>query len=255
MASNYNEIALDYAASLDKLPAAKHVDDYTFFNMVGEVTGKTILDIGCGPGVYTRPLKQMGAARVVGLDYAPEMIKQAQAEETRSPLGIEYILGDMFAPVRLGSFDLAVASFILGLAPTREHLLKACQMVHSNLRARGRFLVAGLNPELSPATYPLFEKYGYKVSASGPLEEGAIITVVVSSDDKQLVYQDYFHSHADYEWALQTAGFQAIRWRRPMVSPEGLQQFGQEFWRDYIECQYGIYLECVRAESKLQSIP
>lgn len=124
-----------------------------------------------------------------------------------------------------------------------------------NLRARGRFLVAGLNPELSPATYPLFEKYGYKVSASGPLEEGAIITVIVSSDDKQLVYQDYYHSHADYEWALQTAGFQAIRWRRPMVSPEGLQQFGQEFWRDYIECQYGIYLECVRAESKLQSIP
>jgi 2-polyprenyl-3-methyl-5-hydroxy-6-metoxy-1,4-benzoquinol methylase len=239
-------VAPDYQVWVNGLAVAKHVDDYTLLNMAGNVTGKAILEIGCGTGNCTKPLKRMGARRVVGLDCSPAMLQVAQAEEDRSPLGIEYIVGDMFAPAIVGSFDLVVASGVLSVSPTREHLLKAGQMAFNNLTAGGRFIVFDMNPELSPKVYPLCEKYGFKLSTLGPLEEGAIIVCSIPAGDKQLVFHSYYHSHADYEWALRTAGFQTIRWRRPMVSPEGLQEFGEEFWHDYVECPMSIYLECVK---------
>jgi SAM-dependent methyltransferase len=42
------------------------------------VDGKSILDIGCGPGHYAIALSKSGAKNVVGIDFAPEMIKIAK---------------------------------------------------------------------------------------------------------------------------------------------------------------------------------
>jgi len=42
------------------------------------VQGKTVLDIGCGPGLYSVALAERGAGRVVGLDFAEGMLKLAR---------------------------------------------------------------------------------------------------------------------------------------------------------------------------------
>lgn len=42
------------------------------------IVGKTVLDIGCGPGHYSVALAKNGAARVFGIDFADEMISIAQ---------------------------------------------------------------------------------------------------------------------------------------------------------------------------------
>jgi len=42
------------------------------------VEGKTILDVGCGPGHYCVALAQSGARQVVGVDAAPAMIELAR---------------------------------------------------------------------------------------------------------------------------------------------------------------------------------
>src|SRR5271169_3612495 len=41
------------------------------------IEGKTVLDIGCGPGHYSISLAQAGAARAVGLDFADGMLRLA----------------------------------------------------------------------------------------------------------------------------------------------------------------------------------
>ena len=41
------------------------------------VQGKSVLDIGCGPGHYSITLAQRVAARVVGIDFAEGMLKLA----------------------------------------------------------------------------------------------------------------------------------------------------------------------------------
>lgn len=46
------------------------------------IAGKSVLDIGCGPGHYAITLAQRGAARVVGIDFAEGMLQLA-AEHAR----------------------------------------------------------------------------------------------------------------------------------------------------------------------------
>src|SRR5437867_10457540 len=40
--------------------------------------GASVLDIGCGSGVYLEELGRRGAARLVGLDFAPAMLELAR---------------------------------------------------------------------------------------------------------------------------------------------------------------------------------
>jgi 2-polyprenyl-3-methyl-5-hydroxy-6-metoxy-1,4-benzoquinol methylase len=47
------------------------------------VEGKTVLDVGCGPGHYAITLAQRGAARVLGIDFAEGMLGLA-AEHART---------------------------------------------------------------------------------------------------------------------------------------------------------------------------
>ncbi len=240
---DYEKIAADYPHHMFYM---KYVDDPTFFHLLGDITGQSILDIGCGKGEHAREFKKRGAAHVMGVDYSPEMLKFAQIEESRSPLGIEYRQMDMMNPEKIGSFDLVAAFSVLTIAPTKEKLLNACRTVIMNLKPGGRFITVGLNPEQDPKTYPLTEKYGFKMLNPPPLEEGAVLLSSVPVDGKELLIEDYYFTLATYEWALQTAGFREIRWHSPIVSPEGLESYGEAFWQDFIDCKMSMYLECVK---------
>lgn len=50
------------------------------------IQGKTVLDIGCGPGHYSVELARRGAAKVVGIDFADNMI--AIAREQAAAAGV-----------------------------------------------------------------------------------------------------------------------------------------------------------------------
>ena len=60
-----------------------------FFDFVGDLSGQSVLDAGCGEGFNTRLLARRGA-RMTGVDISPRMIDLARAEEEREPLGIRY---------------------------------------------------------------------------------------------------------------------------------------------------------------------
>ncbi len=53
-----------------------------------------ILDLGCGPGLYTSRLAQRGHT-CVGIDYSPASVAYAKDEARRMALSCEYVLGDM----------------------------------------------------------------------------------------------------------------------------------------------------------------
>jgi SAM-dependent methyltransferase len=69
--------------------------------MVGALDGKSVLDLACGFGFYTRLLKQHGAAQVLGVDISPEMIHLAYQQEQAAPLGITYQICDAVTLVRV----------------------------------------------------------------------------------------------------------------------------------------------------------
>src|SRR5205809_634057 len=90
----------------DHSPALrKRAESYTFFRLVGDITGKRVLDLASGFGFYTRQLRPRGAAQVVGVDISPEMVRLAREKAQDDPDGIAYLVYDAAQLPRLGRFD------------------------------------------------------------------------------------------------------------------------------------------------------
>ena len=53
------------------------------FELIGDVKGKKILDIGCGAGGHDRKLIELGAKSVLGIDISKRMIREAEKHKTR----------------------------------------------------------------------------------------------------------------------------------------------------------------------------
>ena len=245
MVAYYDTIAQQYQQS-KKLPYRLHIEAYTYFNLLGELAGKSILDLGCGEGFYTRQFIEKGAARVVGVDISPKMIELARQQEAREPLGIEYIVCDVLELGKIDSFDLVVASYLLNYAQTKEQLLKMCQSIFANLKPGDRFVSVNDNSEQLSESYLISEKYGFIKSISEPLREGTPITYTMSADGQKFRFDNYYLSQATYEWAFRSVGFKEIRWQKPIVSPEGVQEFGKEFWQDFLDYAPMVGIECLK---------
>ncbi|MBE9250536.1 class I SAM-dependent methyltransferase [Dolichospermum sp. LEGE 00240] len=244
MASNYDSIAKEYKESKE-LPIRLHIEAYTYFNMLGNLAGKSILDLACGEGFYSRKFKDQGAAKVVGVDISQKIIELAREEETRKFQNIEYILGDVLELGEIGSFDLVVASYLLNYARSPEELLKMCESIFANLKPGGRFVTINNNPSQAPISYLKTEKYGFIKSIDSPLIEGTPIKYTFINNHK-FTFDNYYLSIPTHEWAFQSVGFKEVRWQSPIVSPDGIKEFGQEFWQDFLDSVPIIGIECFK---------
>src|SRR5688500_17235102 len=119
MSDAYAAIAEGYKKAKSH-PWRQHVEEFTLFQLLGEVAGKVVLDLACGEGFYTRRLKHHGAARVVGVDISERMIALGQAEEMRHPLGVEYVHQDVMEWEPAERFDVVVAAYLLNYAQTAD---------------------------------------------------------------------------------------------------------------------------------------
>jgi 2-polyprenyl-3-methyl-5-hydroxy-6-metoxy-1,4-benzoquinol methylase len=78
----------------------------------GDVAGKSILDIGCGSGVYSIELARRGARRVLGLDFSEPMLEIARraAREAGVEGAIEFRRAEFLAHDLGGeTFDVSIA--------------------------------------------------------------------------------------------------------------------------------------------------
>jgi ubiquinone/menaquinone biosynthesis C-methylase UbiE len=74
------------------------------------IEGHSVIDIGCGPGHYGIALARAGAARVLGLDFAPGMLTIAR--ERAAAAGVaqrcSFVLGDFLDQALPERFDYAI---------------------------------------------------------------------------------------------------------------------------------------------------
>ena len=75
---SYEKMAEDYADHVDNKPWNADYERPATLSLVGEVKGERILDAGCAAGWYSKKFLEMGAEKVVGLDFSPEMVKMAR---------------------------------------------------------------------------------------------------------------------------------------------------------------------------------
>src|SRR5580692_10853757 len=89
------------------------------FREAGDVAGKSILDIGCGSGIYAVDFARRGAKRVLGVDFSGNMLRLAREEATRR--GVDEICdfrqADFSEAAFDEAFDVAIAMGVFDYLP------------------------------------------------------------------------------------------------------------------------------------------
>ena len=229
--NEYDDIAEAYRNS-KQLSFRKYLEEYSLFEMLGEVRGKSVLDLACGEGFYTRKIKQAGAAEVTGVDISTEMIRLAEKEEKDFPLGCRYVNRDVAELERAEPVDFVVAMYLLNYAKTKEELLRFCQVSYNVLRSAGRFVGVNDNVRNPPNGTVSFAKYGFEKECATPPKEGDVILYkLVNEDGKQFEFKNFYLAPETYQWAFQEAGFTDFKWVDLHLA--SIQQ-GNLFWDEFL---------------------
>ena len=228
--ATYDRIAHEYRKSTE-LPLRVYVDRPTLLGLAGPLDGRSVLDLACGEGHYTRLLKQAGAAETLGVDLSREMVALAEAAESRDPLGCRYQVGNA-ADLALGrTFDLVVSVYLLNYASTKDRLLDFCRTIRRHLSPGGRFVGLTLNITLDPAHYADGKHYGLWVTGPAQPKEGDPLTVRIANPDGGTAsFDNHYLTPETYADAFAAAGLQDFAWRPMQVSEEGLAAFPPGYW-------------------------
>jgi tRNA (mo5U34)-methyltransferase len=122
-----------------------------------DLTGKTVLDIGCNAGFYALEMKRRGAARVLGIDHDPDYLKQARFAAEITGLEVEFAQLSTYDVGALGErFDLVL---FLGVLYHLRHPLLALDLIREHV-ARD-LLVCQSMPRGDPGEEPLDTDYPF----------------------------------------------------------------------------------------------
>jgi tRNA (mo5U34)-methyltransferase len=97
-----------------------------------DLSGKSVLDIGCNAGFYSIEMKRRGAARVVGIDSDERYLAQARlAADTLGFADIEYRMLSVYDVAALGEkFDLVI---FMGVLYHLRHPLLALDLIREHV--------------------------------------------------------------------------------------------------------------------------
>lgn len=173
------------------------------------LSGRRVLDLGCGEGFVARQIKSAGALSVLGVDLSAGMIEEARAEEKRQPLGIDYRQEDAVELQNLGeaAFDRIAAVFLFNYLDSNA-MGEVMRRVRRWLAPGGRFVFTVPHPSLPfirSAKPPFFfhrSDAGY-FSGKDKTFEGSIwrrdgVAVPVRCVHKPL--EVYFHMLSESGW-------------------------------------------------------
>jgi SAM-dependent methyltransferase len=242
--ADYDQIADRWDETFGLVPYRSHIEAYSVFRLVGDVTGQAWLDVACGSGAYSRALRRRGAHPVVGVDLSAEMIRAARIAEDSDPLDIRYLVADVGALGELGPFDGALGVYLLHYSRSLEHLDQMCRSIAGNLRPGGRFVTFQLNPGLSQQP-GFYRSVGVDltIGQGRALADGDAFTFRIdvpgfTSPDLTV----YYWGRPAIDDALRAAGFGEINWTTPALSPDASQYAAQ--WHGYLSQPLCVLIEC-----------
>jgi tRNA (mo5U34)-methyltransferase len=133
-----------------------------------DLSGKTVLDIGCNAGFFSLEMKRRGAQRVVAIDTNPAYLKQAAfaAELLDLPLELRQLpvyrvaeLAERFDLVFFTGVFYHLRHPLLALDLIRAHVAKDTLVFQSMLR--GSAEVARVEPDYAFSERAIFDQPGY----------------------------------------------------------------------------------------------
>ena len=216
----------------------RHCQDPVIFRALGDVRGKSLLDLACGDGFYTRRFRvECAADPVMGIDLSPKQIERAQAIERRAPLGIEYRVGDV---TRLGlerRFEVATAIHMLHYLENAQEIEAALRTIYGVLDASGYFVTMIANPEFDLARHDASDSkanFGYYFSLAEPGNGGLMCFHPGGFEKARELTVEFRRWERGFIDAIAAeVGFNS-EWHEPFISADGLATHGPGFFANYL---------------------
>ena len=168
-----------------------------------DLTGKSVLDIGCNAGFYSFEMERRGASRVVGIDADEHYLQQARfaAEVTGSRVEFRHL--PVWQVAQLGErFDLVI---FMGVLYHLRHPLLALDLIHEHV-AKDLFLFQSM--QRGSQNVAQIEE-NYEFTAPAPFDEPGY---------PKLHFVEHRYSHDQTNWwipnracteaMLRSSGFQ-----------------------------------------------
>ncbi|MCR4307314.1 MAG: class I SAM-dependent methyltransferase [Candidatus Berkelbacteria bacterium] len=175
------------------------------------LSGKTILDLGCGPANFSSVLTEQGAV-IIGYDADPTVIENARRNDPKGDYRVNR--GLIAQDLNGKQVDEIIATFSICVIPNRElrYILRDLREV---LKPGGRFLILEPNQLGSGIKYAKLH-YHHKKN----VRTGDLVSVTLGSGESTCeLTDDIYRTHADYRQLLEEAGFTIDQFEEPRPDP------------------------------------
>jgi tRNA (mo5U34)-methyltransferase len=191
-----------------------------------DLSGKTVLDIGCNAGFYSLEMKRRGASRVLGIDTDEHYLRQARFAAEVEDAEVEFLRMAVWDVAQLQEkFDLII---FMGVLYHLRHPLLALDLIHEHV-AKDLMLFQSMQR----GSRDLIEvQPDYDFNAPAPFDEPAY---------PKMHFIEHRYSHDETNWwvpnracveaMLRSAGFQIqtqpeaevylCRWKPIEIPPDG----------------------------------
>lgn len=191
------------------------------FELLGNVINKTILDFGCGSGIYAKRLTKQGA-RVKGFDISDEMLNIAKKENP----GLDLRLGSGYKIPFKEKFDIVIAPLVLDYLDNWD---KAFQEVSKVLKTGGYFIFSHGNPVAECREKVKVGKKEYKVLGLINYFKETAHYANWKYFNKSISMPSY---HKTYETIIKTIinnGFEIVNYKDTYPIPQSKKKFPQYY--------------------------
>ena len=167
-----------------------------------DISGRSVLDVGCNAGFYAVELKRRGAGAVLGVDSQRNLVRQALFVRDVLGLDIDYRRMSVYDldPHRLGQFDITLA---LGLVYHCKHLVLALERLFAVTRELLILETAIYPPEHSPGSFT------YEVGGLRPLLH-PLAYVENPAEAKEAIYNWFLPGVEALRALLRNVGFDEV---------------------------------------------
>lgn len=192
---------------------------------IGDVTGLTVLDAGCGEGYMSRTLAE-GGAKVTGIDFSDELIHAAQEHRLASELPVSFDVGDVNSlPYDPGTFDLVLCNHLLNDLEDPSQAIREFSRV---LSPQGRIVIMMLHPCFYNKHSERDQSGNIQIASSYFQGRSATQHFVVDGITSPSPNTAWIRPLEFYTQALQNSGFAITGLSEPHPSEQQLQN--DEWW-------------------------
>lgn len=206
---------------------------------LGDVTGKHILDLGCGEGGYSRALAQKGAV-VTSADCSKAMIEYAKQKAAEENLKINHFVinANSLDGINDNDYDMVLCAMMLMDVEDLDGVLKE---IHRVLKPNGTVFISILHP-----------CFKGKETAWKPTENGVQVTVSDYHNPKEWLGEIkgmsdpilYRHrTMSEYVKAFVRNKFKIIDMNEPIPTKEQSQMSSRVAWLEKVPMYLFIELQ------------